>query len=75
MLFRGGLAREQKIYSPNVSYCFLYGRRENKRRLSFQRRGYLFFDQAIDLLDNSKNEDYETMLSLFLWSEDGLSDC
>lgn len=33
--------------------------------LSFKEEGYQFFDQAIDLLDNSKNEEYETMLSYF----------
>ena len=53
MPFRGWSWRANlKIYSPNVGYCFVWG--ENKRRLSFKEEGYLFFDQAIDLLDNSK---------------------
>ena len=57
------LARELKDIQSECKLLFCMG--ENKRRLSFKEEGYLFFDQAIDLLDNSKNEDYETMLSYF----------
>ena len=57
------LARELKDIQSECRLLFCMG--ENKRRLSFKEEGYLFFDQAIDLLDNSKNEDYETMLSYF----------
>ena len=57
------LARELKDIQSESKLLFCMG--ENKRRLSFKEEGYLFFDQAIDLLDNSKNEDYETMLSYF----------
>lgn len=57
------LARELKDIQSECR--LLFGMGENKRRLSFKEEGYLFFDQAIDLLDNSKNEDYETMLSYF----------
>ena len=57
------LARERKDIQSECRLLFCMG--ENKRRLSFKEEGYLFFDQAIDLLDNSKNEDYETMLSYF----------
>ena len=57
------LARELKDIQSECKLLFWMG--ENKRRLSFKEEGYLFFDQAIDLLDNSKNEDYETMLSYF----------
>lgn len=57
------LARELKDIQSECKLLFCMG--ENKRRLSFKEEGYLFFDQAIDLLDNSKNEDYEVMLSYF----------
>ena len=57
------LARELKDIQSECKLLFCMG--ENKRRLSFKEEGYLFFDQAIDLLDNSKNEDYETILSYF----------
>lgn len=57
------LARELKDIQSECKLLFCMG--ENKRRLSFKEEGYLFFDQAIDLLDNFKNEDYETMLSYF----------
>lgn len=57
------LARELKDIQSECRLLFCMG--ENKRRLSFKEEGYLFFDQAIDLLDNSKNEDYEVMLSYF----------
>lgn len=57
------LARELKDIQSECKLLFCMG--ENKRRLSFKEEGYLFFDQAIDLLDNSKNEEYETMLSYF----------
>ena len=57
------LARELKDIQSECKLLFCMG--ENKKRLSFKEEGYLFFDQAIDLLDNSKNEDYETMLSYF----------
>ena len=57
------LARELKDIQSECKLLFCMG--ENKRRLSFKEEGYLFFDQAIDLLDHSKNEDYETMLSYF----------
>ena len=57
------LARELKDIQSECKLLFCMG--ENKRRLSFKEEGYLFFDQAIDLLDNSKNEDYETMLSYY----------
>ena len=57
------LARELKDIQSECRLLFCMG--ENKRRLSFKEEGYLFFDQAFDLLDNSKNEDYETMLSYF----------
>ena len=57
------LARELKDIQSECRLLFCMG--ENKRRLSFKEEGYLFFDQAIDLLDNSKNEDYEAMLSYF----------
>ena len=57
------LARELKDIQSECRLLFCMG--ENKRRLSFKEEGYLFFDQAIDLLDNYKNEDYETMLSYF----------
>ena len=57
------LARELKDIQSECKLLFCMG--ENKRRLSFKEEGNLFFDQAIDLLDNSKNEDYETMLSYF----------
>ena len=57
------LARELKDIQSECKLLFCMG--ENKRRLSFKEEGYLFFDQAIVLLDNSKNEDYETMLSYF----------
>ena len=57
------LARELKDIQSECKLLFCMG--ENKRRLAFKEEGDLFFDQAIDLLDNSKNEDYETMLSYF----------
>ena len=57
------LARELKDIQSECKLLFCMG--ENKRRLSFKEEGYLFFEQDIDLLDNSKNEDYATMLSYF----------
>ena len=57
------LARELKDIQSECRLLFCMG--ENKRRLSFKEEGYLFFDQAIDLLDNSINDDYDTMLSYF----------
>lgn len=57
------LARELKDIQSECKLLFCMG--ENKRRLSFKEEGYLFFDQAIDLIDDSKNEDYEVMLSYF----------
>ena len=57
------LARELKDIQSECKLLFCMG--ENKRMLSFKEEGYQFFDQAIDLLDNSKNEEYETMLSYF----------
>lgn len=64
MLFRGWSWRANlKIYSPNVSYCFVWER--TKEGFLSKKRGICSLIQAIDLLDNSKNEDYETMLSYF----------
>jgi hypothetical protein len=57
------LARELKDIQSECKLLFCMG--ENKRMLSFKEEGYQFFDQAIGLLDDSKNEDHEVMLSYF----------
>ncbi len=57
------LARELKDIQSECKLLFCMG--ENKRMLTFKEEGYQLFDEAIDLLDNSKSKDYETMLSYF----------
>ena len=57
------LARELKDIQSECKLLFCMG--ENKRMLTFKEEGYRLFDEAIDLLDNSKSKDYETMLSYF----------
>lgn len=57
------LARELKDIQSECKLLFCMG--ENKRMLAFKEEGYQLFDEAIDLLDNSKSKDYEAMLSYF----------
>ena len=57
------LARELKDIQSECKLLFAWGEQKNA---FLQEEGYQFFDQAIDLLDNSKNKNMRRCFPIFM---------